>query len=355
MHEATSNAEKSIELAKSFFPQCPNASSVPADYKYPDPVTTMTPITTDEITRNIKKLSPYKAPGPDRICNIVFKQCASLLVPFLLPLFNATINLSTYYQPWRQFTTVVLRKPGKPDYTITKVYRPIALLNTTCKLLMAVIADQMTYYLKSHQLLPATHFGGRPGRSTMDSLHLLEETIKNAWRTKRVASVLFWDIEGTFPNAVTDRLLHNMRTRRLPKAMIDFTQQVLTGQQTQLQFDDFKSEWFPVTNGIGQGDPLSMILYIIYNADLVDVAKHQGKQESTLTFVDDTAFIAVGASFHKTHRILKDMLERNGGGYDWSRDHNSKFETSKFALIDFSMNRTKTRPPMTIRGSIIHP
>jgi hypothetical protein len=49
------------------------------------------------------------------------------------------------------------------------------------------------------------------------------------------------------------------------------------------------------------------------------------------------------------------MLKRKGGTFDWSHDHNSKFETSKFALIDFSMNRTKTRPPMIIRGNIIQP
>src|SRR6267154_2624251 len=49
------------------------------------------------------------------------------------------------------------------------------------------------------------------------------------------------------------------------------------------------------------------------------------------------------------------MLERDGGGYNWSRDHNSKFETSKFALIDFSMNRTKTQPSMIVRGSTICP
>jgi len=39
-----------------------------------------------------------------------------------------------------------------------------------------------------------------------------------------------------------------------------------------------------------QGDPLSMILYIIYDSDLVRTAS--GKQELTLAFVDDTAFLA---------------------------------------------------------------
>jgi hypothetical protein len=357
--EAATNAEKSIMIAKAFFPPPPLTDSVPADYEYPDPVVSQSLITSDQITRAIARLSGYKAPGPDGICNIVFKQCSDALVPYLVHLFNATFTYRTYFEPWRRFTTVVLRKPGKPNYTIPKAYRPIALLNTTCKLLTAVVADQLTYILEHHHLLPNTHFGGRPGRSTTDSLHLLEDTIKNAWRSHKVASVLFLDIEGAFPNAVTKRLLHNMKTRRIPKGIIDFTELVLTNRKTRLHFDGFTSDWIDINNGIGQGDPLSMILYIIYSADLVDVAEprrgNRALRELTLAFVDDTAFVAIGPDFETTHSTLKNMLERPGGGFEWSRNHNSRFETNKFALIDFSMNKNRTRPPMNIQGAIIRP
>jgi hypothetical protein len=208
--EATTNDDKSKLIAKSFFPSPPLVNSVPQDQEYPDPVAAHTPFNSCQIKRAIANLSGYKAPGPDGICNIVFKECTEVLVPYLVHLFNAVFSHHTYYEPWRKFTTIVLRKPGKPNYTIPKAYRPIALLNTTCKLLTAVVADQPTYVLEHHQLLPNTHFGGRPGRSTTDSLHLLEETVKDAWRSRKVASALFLDIEGAFPNAVTNRLLHNM-------------------------------------------------------------------------------------------------------------------------------------------------
>jgi hypothetical protein len=352
---ADTNDDKSTALASTFFPPPPPTSSVPLDATYPDPVPTPAPISDTQLSRSIAKLSPYKAPGPDGICNIVFIRCVSLLKPYLLHLFRAVFTLDTYYAPWRDFTTVVLRKPGKPDYTVTKAYRPIALLNTTCKLLTAVVADQMTYLLEHHGLLPDTHFGGRPGRSTTDSLHLLEATIKDAWRQGKVVSALFLDIEGAFPNAVTDRLLHNMRQRRLPESLVGFTKRLLEGRRTQLKFDGHLSDWISIRNGIGQGDPLSMILYVIYDSDLVDIAVGRSKTERTLAFVDDTAFIAIGKSFHETHAILKNMLERTGGGYDWARDHNSKFETSKFALVDFSMNAVKERSPLTTRGITITP
>ena len=208
----TTNKEKGDLLTRMLFPPPPDVSSVPADFTYPDPVDKWAPITREHLNKAIQNLSLYKAPGPDRIANIVFKRGTSL-TDHLLPLFNAVFMLKTYYEPWRESITVILRKPGKPDYSIPKAYRPIALLNTTAKLLSAIVTDKVSFLLESHGLLPSTRFGGHPGRSTTDSLHLLEAMVKHAWRQGKVASVLFLDIEGAFPNAVTDRLIHNMKTR----------------------------------------------------------------------------------------------------------------------------------------------
>ncbi|OAX31067.1 hypothetical protein K503DRAFT_659330, partial [Rhizopogon vinicolor AM-OR11-026] len=71
-----------------------------------------------------------------------------------------------------------------------------------------------------------------------------------------------------------------MRMRRIPRELIIFTEQVLTGRKTQLRFDGYVSEWIPIVNGIGQGDPLSMILYIIYSSDLIDIAKKRPGREA---------------------------------------------------------------------------
>jgi len=60
---------------------------------------------------------------------------------------------------------------------------------------------------------------------------------------------------------------------------------MLTGRKTRLKFDDYTSDWFELDNGIGQGNPLSMILYLFYNADLLDVAK--GLDEKVLRYIDD--------------------------------------------------------------------
>ena len=114
----------------------------------------------NQIQNQIAKLSPYKAPGPDGIPNIVLKECVKLLITPLTNIFNAIIQLNTYYNPWREFTTIVLRKPFKPSYDLPKAYCPIALISTTAKLLMALIADNLSTITEHHQLLPTNHFGG---------------------------------------------------------------------------------------------------------------------------------------------------------------------------------------------------
>jgi hypothetical protein len=81
------------------------------------------------------------------------------------------------------------------------------------------------------------------------------------------------DIKGAFPNVVTKRLIHNMHMRHIPGDIASFTEQLLMDWQMQLWFDGYTSDWIPINNWIGQGDPLSMILYIIYSSDLVDVAR----------------------------------------------------------------------------------
>ena len=141
--------------------------------------------------------------------------------------------------PWKQSIAVVLRKPGKPQYNTPKAYRPITLLNTMSKVLTAIAAELMNFYTEKHKLLPAHHFSGRPGRTTADTVHLLIHKIKDAWCKHQVMAVLFLNIEGAFPNAVTNRLLHSMRKRGLPDVLINFAGTMLEDQSTILWFDDY--------------------------------------------------------------------------------------------------------------------
>src|SRR6266481_9021330 len=117
------------------------------------------------------------------------------------------------------------------------------------KLLSSIIAEDIMHLSEKHQLLPTNHFGGRPGHNTTDSLHLLVDTIKTAWRHKQVVLALFLDIEGAFPNAVTVCLLHNMRKRQILEKYVMFMNNMLTSCRNRLKFDGYTLDWFNLDNG----------------------------------------------------------------------------------------------------------
>ena len=311
-------------------------------------------MTAEQIRGQMCKLKPFKAPGPDCIPNVVLTKCADLLAEGLMHIYKAILECRLSYKPWKTFTMVVLHKPGRPKYDIPKAYRPIALLNTMWKVLTVIMADQLTYVTEKHRLLPDNHFRGRPGCTTMDAMHLIVEIVKSSWRAGKVTVVLFLDIEGAFPNMVPLRLEHNLLKCGIPRKIVTFVHNMLQDRITTLKFDGYMSDPLQVDNSIGQGDPLSMILYQYYNADLLDIPK--SKEESATAFVDDATMIASADSFPKAHEMLVNMMTRPGGVAEWSTLHNSPLEYSKLALVDFAHSCSpKERVPLQLPQKEITP
>ncbi|KIJ91431.1 hypothetical protein K443DRAFT_69887, partial [Laccaria amethystina LaAM-08-1] len=160
LREINTNEGKAKVLAQQFFPKKPEHSRVPENYNYPEPLPPLPPITPEQIERQIKRLSPFKASGPDEIPNVVLQKCLEHLSEYLLHLFRGIFNLRTYYTGWQEFTMAVLKKPDKPNYELPKAWRPIALLCTIPKVLTAIVAEGISHLVEKNTLLPDTHFGG---------------------------------------------------------------------------------------------------------------------------------------------------------------------------------------------------
>jgi hypothetical protein len=60
-----------------------------------------------------------------------------------------------------------------------------------------------------------------------------------------------------------------------------------------------------------------------------------------------------GDTYEETHGKLADMVQRDKGANEWSTDHNSRFEISKSAVVDFS--RARVSDPDRIGRPQPHP
>lgn len=131
MRSAKDNESKGQLFHETFFPP-PNLNTppVPQIFRYPPPLWTFDDITNNQISAAINKLKPYKASKSNSVSNSIFTHTREVLVPYLGPIFCATHTLNYYPQEWAITETLILKKPGKPDYTSPSAWRPIVLNRT---------------------------------------------------------------------------------------------------------------------------------------------------------------------------------------------------------------------------------
>jgi len=312
----------------------PENDDIDPFFNYPPPCSAFQNVTDAQIHRAIKRLKPYKATSPDQHSNSLYIQCRELLVPHLGPYYHATIELKYYPKAWKTSTTPILRKPNKPDYSLPKAYHPITLIKTVAKVLSSIVSEDLVHLTATHNLLPANHFGGRPGRSTIDSLMLTVHWAFEKWRKGLVVSGLFLVISAAFPNAVIKQVVHNMQRHQIPIKYTQWVERHMAGRKTILVFEDYESDPFEVTNGLDQGDPPSSVFYGFYNANFIAPSPNPNELKSA--FIDDTIFLAVGTTFKENNSTLCNMMTYHNSANAWSTSHNSTFGIDKFALFHLS-------------------
>jgi len=271
----------------------------------------------------------------------------------ILTLAQASLDMEYFPTAYKTTTTIVLRKPSKPDYTKPGAYRPIALENTMGKVIESVIAEILSYLAETYQLLPPEHFGGRPGRTTEDAMLMLTENIHRAWKGGDVYSTVFMDVAGAFNNVHHQRLLHNLRAKRIPKAIAAWVESFLKGRTTRLRFNGTESASIRTVAGIPQGSPLSPILYMFYNGDLLKIPPMVSEKGHGIGFIDDIAYGVQGSTAEENAQALQTTLER---AEEWRIAHGAKFETSKYVLVHFTRStRTPTEAAVMVQGHVISP
>ena len=327
--------EKAEVLRQSFFPPPYQADLTDLEgYQYPPPID-CPDITVAEIERAIRRASPSKAPGTDDIPNGVLHQTLDILLPSLCILFNACLRQGYCPAHFKQAITVVLRKPGKDDYTRPKSYRPIALLNTLGKALEAIVANRLAYLADVYGLLPSRHTGGRKLASTDHAIHFLLQKIHQAWSENKVASLLLLDVSGAYDNVSRERLLHNLRKRRVSPTIVGWVSSFLSDRSTTLKLREYTAPSAPIQTGIPQGSPVSPILYLFYNADLIEACKTDDTE--AVGYIDDASALAVGPTAQRNCKTLK-VLHRKAE--EWAKKYGFQFAPAKYELVHFTRDPT---------------
>jgi ribonuclease HI len=332
--ELTENKDKAQAFLEAFFPAMNTPDpSPPAASETELP---WHPITEREIERSLKTAKGTTAPGEDNLPMLVWKKVWGHLKSFIVSIFTACVELGHHPRQWRSAKIVVLRKPGKPDYSVPGAYRPISLLNTLGKLLEAVMARRLSHLAEKHSLLPNSQFGGRPGRTTEQALLVLSSAIDQAWYKHKVVTLIAFDLKGAFNGVNKMSLDTSLRSRRIPMVARKWIASFMSDRHANIGFDDYRTETEPLLHaGLAQGSPLSPILFAFFNADLVDqpVNSHGGAS----AFIDDYFRWRVGGS--PEENLAKIQSEDVPRIEEWARRTGSCFAAEKTELIHITRKR----------------
>ena len=113
-----SNEGIASQLLKDFFPPLPPIQETTET----QPIGSQLPLhalTLEEVREAIFAAKPHKAPGPDSLPAIVWQQLWPVLQHPILSLFQKSLDTGKVPQQWKIAKIIALRKPDKPDYSVT--------------------------------------------------------------------------------------------------------------------------------------------------------------------------------------------------------------------------------------------
>jgi len=119
---------------------------------------------------------------------------------------------------------------------------------------------------------------------------------------------------------------HNLRKRKVDEKTVKWIASFLSNRHTSIAVDGFMSREHAIGTGIPQGSPLSPILYLFYNADLIDECNQEPDTMST-GYIDDVGILAWAKTTEETCDTLSRVLEKT---QRWASTHASVFAPDKF-------------------------
>ena len=127
------------------------------------------------------------ATGPDKVAYPVLKHLPRSSTDFLLHNFNLFWSLHYFPSIWKTSSIIPIHKMGEPLDSPAS-FRPISLTYCASKLFERIILSRLLFFLESNSILSPCHASFRSGRSTLDRILYLSQSISDGFNKPRQGS-----------------------------------------------------------------------------------------------------------------------------------------------------------------------
>ncbi len=168
----------------------------------------------------------------------------------------------------------------------------------------------------------------------ISTLDLLVDQVHIMWdcETEYVIFMLSLDIIKAFDWVLHIKLLHTLKMRRMSSYIVKWARSFLKNRETLLIFNKRTSTMCEINADISQEFLISSILFLFFNASLIEKCKALRIKIEVLNFVNDINILVYDRFIEE---ICKTLSKTHDVCAKWAWTHDATFASEKYELTHF--------------------
>ena len=292
----------------------------------------------EDVSKGIRRMANWKAPGPDGVRGFWFKRLPSLHSALRDALQECVDGGAVPAWMVKGRTVLIQKDPAKGKAVSN--YRPIACLPLLWKLLTGIFADKLYDHLQGNNLLPDEQKGcRRNSRGTKDQLLIDKAVLKEARAKQRFLSIAWIDYRKAYDMLPHSWILESLGLIKVAKNIDGLLRGSMSEWKTVLTASGKSLGEVEIKRGIFQGDSLSPLLFVVAMIPLTLLLRREklgylfGEEKRSinhLLFMDDLKLYA---------RDKEDLGKLLEVVRVFSRDIRMEFGLDKCAMVEVKAGR----------------
>ncbi len=208
------------------------------------------------------------------------------------------------------------------------------------KALESIMIKRLNDITETHHMLLNVQMRVRCKWFMILTLNLLVDQVHIIWdcEIKYVIFMLSLDIVEAFDRVLHIRLLHMLKMRKTSSYIIKWAHSFLKNWEISLIFDEQMSTMHEINADISQESFISSILFLFFNASLIEKCEALRIKIEVLNFVNDINILAYDRFIEE---ICKTLSKTHDVCAKWVQTHDTMFASEKYEFTHFTRKSRK--------------
>lgn len=289
---------------------------------------------------NATKLLKKKVNKSEYLNAMVWADATDYIAHLIKCIINEIISTGVFPKIWK--TSTITPIPKIRNTRNANEFRPINATEVDEKISEIIIKKQLINYVESNDIITKTQSAYRAKYSCETTMNYLIRDWMEAIDNGNVVLTVFLDLKRAFETVDRERLINKLENYGVLGKESRLFKNYMNDRKQCVKFNGLKSNETCVEIGLPQGTALSVILFILYINDIVNVPKY-GK---IALHADDTEITIIDKNMNDAIRKMNQDLERI---HNWLNINKLLLNISKTKWMLISKNKNQNIPTENVK------